>query len=143
LCRRLARVPHLTNGTKCMRSAFFTGRSLSHSSATTAPRDTKDNSAKTINDSSDRTSDTSWGKNRSSKVVVNLEPASSFNLHGLRVRFRQLSERSAVAVRRRADDFTTKTVSTFSQLGLHLNRVTGYEEIEALKRQVVEQGASS
>lgn len=79
---------------------------------------------------------------RSSEDVLNLGTASSFDLHALRTRFRELSNQSAILVRRRADAFTAKTASTFSQLGSHLNRVTGYEEIEALKRQVVEQGKS-
>ncbi|KAJ7242821.1 Mdm33 family-domain-containing protein [Mycena haematopus] len=52
---------------------------------------------------------------------------------------RQWTDKSAIAVRTRADEFTSNTKSTLSQLGLHLNKMTGYEEIEALKRQVVEQ----
>jgi len=63
------------------------------------------------------------------------ENASSFNI--FRTRFRKLSDRSVVA----ANDFTAKAASSFSLVGLHLNRITGYEEIEALKRQVVEQEA--
>jgi hypothetical protein len=70
-----------------------------------------------------------------------LRKGGSFDLDTLRTRFRQLSDRSAVTVRRQADDFTAKAASTFSQLGSQLNRVTGYEEIEALKRQVVDQGS--
>ncbi|TFK70368.1 hypothetical protein BDN72DRAFT_766599 [Pluteus cervinus] len=56
-------------------------------------------------------------------------------------RFREWSERAAIAIRHRADDFTQSTRKTFSQLGTHLNKVTGYEEIEALKKQVVDQEA--
>lgn len=65
---------------------------------------------------------------------------AKFDLEALRTRFRELSDHSAVAVRRKADAFTAKTSSTFSQLGSHLNRVTGYEEIEALKLLVAKQG---
>lgn len=55
---------------------------------------------------------------------------------------KEWTETAAVAVRNRADDFTSRTQSTFSQLGSQMNRVTGYEEIEELKRQVVRQGSS-
>lgn len=58
----------------------------------------------------------------------------------LKERIRQWTDKSAIVVRTRADEFTSSTKSTLSQLGLHLNKMTGYEEIEALKRQVVEQG---
>ncbi|KAF7346046.1 NADPH--cytochrome P450 reductase [Mycena sanguinolenta] len=57
----------------------------------------------------------------------------------LKERVRQWTEKSAIAVRTRADEFTSNTRIVLSQLGLHLNKITGYEEIEALKRQVVEQ----
>jgi sensitive to high expression protein 9 len=53
---------------------------------------------------------------------------------------RQWTDETAVAVRTRADEFTSTTKTTLSQLGFHLNKMTGYEEIEALKRRVVEQG---
>lgn len=47
---------------------------------------------------------------------------------------------ASIAIRNGADEFTAATRTTFSQLGSQLNHVTGYEEIEALKRGVVEQG---
>ena len=59
-----------------------------------------------------------------------------------RTRFRELSGHGAEVVRRRADEFTAKTSSTFSQLGSYLNHITGYEEIEALKLRVEAQGMS-
>ena len=59
-----------------------------------------------------------------------------------KARFREWTERAAIGMRFRADDFTAKSRATFSQLGAQLNKVTGYEEIEALKRGVVEQGVS-
>ncbi|KAJ3813475.1 Mdm33 family-domain-containing protein, partial [Lentinula aff. lateritia] len=43
--------------------------------------------------------------------------------------------------RRRADNFTGATKVRLSGLGAELNKVTGYEEIDALKRQVVKQEA--
>jgi sensitive to high expression protein 9 len=55
-------------------------------------------------------------------------------------RIREWAEQGAIVLRNRADGFTATTKATFSQLGSELNRVTGYEEIEALKRKVVEQG---
>ncbi|KAI8986082.1 Mdm33 family-domain-containing protein [Trametes punicea] len=44
-------------------------------------------------------------------------------------------------MRERGDQFTGRVARTFARLGSELNRVTGYEEIEALKRRVVEQEA--
>jgi hypothetical protein len=58
----------------------------------------------------------------------------------LKQRLREWSENSLILARRQADDFTLKTSSAISRLGLHLNRVTGYEEIEALKLRVAEHG---
>ncbi|KAL1719661.1 Mdm33 family-domain-containing protein [Schizophyllum commune] len=55
----------------------------------------------------------------------------------LQTRLREFAEQTAIAVRNRADDFTARSKSTFSQLGAELNRVTGYEEIDALKKDVV------
>lgn len=43
-------------------------------------------------------------------------------------------------LRQRTDEFTQKTSTKLFQLGSQLNRVTGYEQIEALKQRVVEQG---
>ncbi|KAJ7043861.1 Mdm33 family-domain-containing protein [Mycena alexandri] len=57
----------------------------------------------------------------------------------LQDRVRRWTDKTAIAVRTRADEFTSTTKTTLSELGLHLNRMTGYEEIEALKRRVVEQ----
>lgn len=63
-----------------------------------------------------------------------------FDFEALRTRFRALSNQSAVTVRRRADEFTAKTASTFSHLGSSLNKMTGYDEIDALKKQVAALG---
>jgi sensitive to high expression protein 9, mitochondrial len=69
-------------------------------------------------------------------------PNSYLTLDSVKKLLKQWTETTAVAVRNKADDFTSRTQSTFSELGSQMNRVTGYEEIEALKRQVVLQGAS-
>lgn len=63
-----------------------------------------------------------------------------YDLTVVKQRLREWSDQAAITVRTRADEFTTTTKTTLSQLGLHLNKATGYEEIELLKRQVVEQG---
>ena len=55
-------------------------------------------------------------------------------------RIREWTEQIAIALRNRSDDLTATTKTTFSQLGSELNRITGYEAIEALKGGVVEQG---
>ncbi|KAH6912899.1 sensitive to high expression protein 9 [Coprinopsis sp. MPI-PUGE-AT-0042] len=68
-----------------------------------------------------------------------LKAPTPAELDAVKQRIREWTEQTAVAVRTRADGFTAETKTTFSQLGQHLNKVTGYEEIEALKRDVVEQ----
>jgi sensitive to high expression protein 9, mitochondrial len=68
------------------------------------------------------------------------ETLASYDLPIVKQRIRKWTEQATIALRNRADDFTANTKTTFSQLGSQLNRVTGYEEIEALKRGVVEQG---
>ena len=65
---------------------------------------------------------------------------SSYHADIVKQRIREWAEQGAIVLRNRADGFTSTTKATFSQLGSELNRVTGYEEIEALKRKVVEQG---
>ena len=65
---------------------------------------------------------------------------SSYHAEIVKQRIREWAEQGAIVLRDRADGFTATTKATFSQLGSELNRVTGYEEIEALKRKVVEQG---
>jgi sensitive to high expression protein 9, mitochondrial len=65
---------------------------------------------------------------------------SSYHTEVVKQRIREWAEQGAIVLRDRADGFTATTKATFSQLGSELNRVTGYEEIEALKRKVVEQG---
>jgi hypothetical protein len=50
---------------------------------------------------------------------------------------------TAISIRKRADGFTTVTQALFSELGGQLNRATGYEEIELLKKKVEEQGMLS
>ncbi|EGN98027.1 hypothetical protein SERLA73DRAFT_56573 [Serpula lacrymans var. lacrymans S7.3] len=61
--------------------------------------------------------------------------SSPYALHSLKDHVRRWSESTAIAVRRRTDEVTSRTSVTFSRLGSQLNHVTGYEEIEALKRQ--------
>ena len=65
---------------------------------------------------------------------------SSYNAETVKQRIREWTEQVAIILRKRADGFTATTKAAFAQLGSELNRVTGYEEIEALKRGVVEQG---
>jgi sensitive to high expression protein 9 len=78
----------------------------------------------------------------STRPHISSEPVASSSKHTseLKDRLRKWTDNTAVAVRGRADEFTSATRTTLSQLGFQLNRMTGYEEIEALKRRVVEQG---
>ena len=50
---------------------------------------------------------------------------------------------TAINIRKRADGFTAVTQILFSELGGQLNRATGYEDIELLKKRVEEQGMYS
>ncbi|KAF8478181.1 mitochondrial distribution and morphology family 33, partial [Russula ochroleuca] len=54
---------------------------------------------------------------------------------------RQWSEKNSIALRQRTDDLITLMATSFTRLGGEINRVTGYDEIETLKRQVVSQEA--
>ena len=69
-----------------------------------------------------------------------LNATPSTDLEAVQARLRDWSVLASSSLRQRADHFSKKATTTFSRLGLHLNRVTGYEEIDALKKQVVEQG---
>ncbi|THH31185.1 hypothetical protein EUX98_g3010 [Antrodiella citrinella] len=57
--------------------------------------------------------------------------------------FKQLlkdwTERTFIGIRHRADDYTAQAATTFAQLGSELNKVTGYGEIDLLKKRVVAQ----
>ncbi|KIJ59466.1 hypothetical protein HYDPIDRAFT_47468, partial [Hydnomerulius pinastri MD-312] len=63
------------------------------------------------------------------------------DLDALKERMREWTVLASTSVRQRTNEFSTKATTTFSQLGQHLNHVTGYEEIEALKKLVVDQEA--
>ncbi|GLB38299.1 putative required for the maintenance of the structure of the mitochondrial inner membrane [Lyophyllum shimeji] len=63
----------------------------------------------------------------------------SYDLDVIKQHLRDWTNQAALSFRARADDFTAKSKTTFSHLGSQLNKVTGYEAIEALKRDVVEQ----
>lgn len=65
---------------------------------------------------------------------------SSYDINEIQQRIREWSDQTAITFRKRADEYTGTTKTAFSRLGSQLNRVTGYEEIESLKKQVVEQG---
>ncbi|KAJ7695705.1 Mdm33 family-domain-containing protein [Mycena rosella] len=73
--------------------------------------------------------------------LSNAEPVASSSKHTseFKHRLREWTDNTAIAVRGRADEFTSTTKTTLSQLGFQLNKMTGYEEIETLKRRVVEQ----
>ena len=50
------------------------------------------------------------------------------------------SERQFIGLRQRTDSLVTHLATSFTSLGGEINRVTGYDKIESLKRQVVLQG---
>ncbi|TCD62303.1 sensitivity to high expression protein she9, partial [Steccherinum ochraceum] len=49
------------------------------------------------------------------------------------------TERTSIMIRQRADGYTAHAAATFAQLGKELNKVTGYGDIEVLKKRVVTQ----
>ena len=55
---------------------------------------------------------------------------------------RRWSEKNSIALRQRTDNIIALMATSFTRLGGEINRVTGYDEIETLKRQVVSQGTS-
>ncbi|KAJ3521800.1 hypothetical protein NMY22_g12162 [Coprinellus aureogranulatus] len=67
------------------------------------------------------------------------QPLPTYNLEEVKQRIKHWTEKGAIAIRNRADEFTAQAKVHFSQLGQHLNKATGYEEIEALKKDVVAQ----
>lgn len=69
-----------------------------------------------------------------SKAGASLEQAQSF--------IRRWSEQNSIAFRQRADSLVARIAISFTRLGGEINKVTGYDEIEVLKRQVVTQGTS-
>ncbi|KAF9267577.1 hypothetical protein L218DRAFT_995810 [Marasmius fiardii PR-910] len=64
---------------------------------------------------------------------------ASLDLESLRNNVRKWTDEAVINFRKKADDFTGSTKTTFSRVGVELNKLTGYDEIEALKRQVVAQ----
>jgi sensitive to high expression protein 9 len=68
-------------------------------------------------------------------------PVSAYDLD-INARMWEWTKQASINLKHCADDFTAKSKSTFSQLGCWLNQLTGYEEIEALKRGVAKQGMS-
>lgn len=74
--------------------------------------------------------------NRSEKITSSNVDA----IAEVRERVQQWSTRTATAVRQQIDQYTANLARSFSQLGKEINKVTGYGEIEELKRLVVAQG---
>jgi sensitive to high expression protein 9 len=69
-----------------------------------------------------------------SKAGEGIQQAQSF--------IRRWSEQNSIAFRQRADGLIARIAVSFTRLGGEINKVTGYDEIETLKRQVVSQGMS-
>ncbi|RPD62470.1 hypothetical protein L227DRAFT_545067 [Lentinus tigrinus ALCF2SS1-6] len=67
--------------------------------------------------------------------------AGDAQLESFTTRMKDWSTEALKGMRQRGDEWTIKVARTFAQLGKELNRATGYEEIDQLKRKVVEQEA--
>ena len=67
-------------------------------------------------------------------------PNGTLDVDGFKGKMREWSENAIIAARERADRYTASAIKSFAQLGRELNKVTGYGEIESLKRRVTEQG---
>lgn len=85
------------------------------------------------------TSDASASTTATPDSLDTSQPTDSVNV--LIGRMRGWADLAVTTVRERANVFSTQATTTFSQLGGHLNRATGYDAIDVLKRQVVEQEA--
>ncbi|KAI0250790.1 Mdm33 family-domain-containing protein [Lactifluus subvellereus] len=70
-------------------------------------------------------------------------PGSQLNggIEDVQSRIRRWSERNSVALRHRADALVERLAVSSTRVGGEINRVTGYDEIEELKRHVVSQEA--
>ncbi|KAJ3982799.1 Mdm33 family-domain-containing protein [Lentinula detonsa] len=77
----------------------------------------------------------------SSSSPSSIEETQEKSLDELRGTLLKWTNAWAYQFRRKADDLTGATKTRLFGLGAELNKVTGYEEIDALKRQVVEQEA--
>ncbi|EIW81300.1 hypothetical protein CONPUDRAFT_104598 [Coniophora puteana RWD-64-598 SS2] len=67
--------------------------------------------------------------------------SKSLDVEQLRGRFNELTAAAAAAARERTNNLSAVALQRFSRLGAELNKVTGYEQIEALKQTVAEQEA--
>ncbi|KAI9465472.1 Mdm33 family-domain-containing protein [Lactarius psammicola] len=66
------------------------------------------------------------------------EPSSVEDIQSI---IRRWSEQQFIGLRQRTDIVVARLATSFTRLGGEINRVTGYDEIESLKRQVVSQEA--
>ncbi|KAJ8080820.1 sensitivity to high expression protein she9 [Marasmius tenuissimus] len=87
--------------------------------------------------SSPPSSEPSTSTSSQDKSNVQTDGKESFDLESFKSNLRRWTDEAAINFRQKADGFTGTTKTTFSQLGAELNKVTGYDEIEALKREVV------
>ena len=84
---------------------------------------------------------------KSNPVSPGLKPAEGGasgqapNDHSISEAVRAWSTKGATAARSRIDEFSAVAQDAFSRLGGRLNVITGYHEIEELKRQVAINGA--
>lgn len=63
-------------------------------------------------------------------------------IQDVQARIRRWSEINTVVLRRHAVSLVERLAMSFTRVGGEINRVTGYDEIEELKRHVVSQGTS-
>jgi hypothetical protein len=67
-------------------------------------------------------------------------PADDF-VSRMRIHAREWATSAAIRTRLTTDDLVVRLSRTLAKAGGEINRVTGYEQIDALKHRVVEQGA--
>ena len=109
----------------------------------TTPPTLLDHSSRShLNDpSAERTSNTdsehSPSTPSSSSSLKSREPTGVEDVQSI---IRGWSERQFIGLRQRTDSLVARLATSFTRLGGEINRVTGYDEIESLKRQVVSQG---
>ncbi|KAL0960828.1 hypothetical protein HGRIS_005847 [Hohenbuehelia grisea] len=73
--------------------------------------------------------------------TASAEPPTTTRVHQLQEVLQRWTTVITSSLRAHADRYSSSAKTTFSQLGSQLNKATGYDEIEVLKRKVVDQEA--
>ena len=94
-----------------------------------------------IDPSAERASNTSSENSPSTPLPSSgLKSSEPSDAEDMQTIIRRWSERHFIGLRQCTDSVVARLATSFTRLGGEINRVTGYEEIESLKRRVISQG---